>query len=312
MGRKGQDWRSYQLLFNYFSIFTSDHTHRWAITIAESNDPQLNSRDRRGKYEKDDFYDRFPDFEYEAKEFVFDHLKEKHANFNILMLSKFLNKRYEEIIDLKLPDGYLKRSEFSLRLDMKRWGAVWDSNLKRAYFEVHERPEFENKWIKPSNSSIRIVISHYESTFKSGEVQSSGKSLMFSLFLVQHEELVLFELNGTERIDAIKVFPGLEKNNSWLNYLSRSANCYIEPGKDKYFTNETILQQFKSLFILIKFTKEFKNKHKDIIVDNARTHTSLAYDSRYLFKSPGTNCPYEYIKWNENNTEKQIKSYDEN
>ena len=94
----------------------------------------------------------------------------------------------------------LVRSEESCRVDLLKWGARWQSNKSRPYFEGHERADvvearesFVNyfldnqhlyhhpikgedgwpKWIKP-NPPIgvrpRIVLAHDESTYRSGEI----------------------------------------------------------------------------------------------------------------------------------------------
>ena len=85
------------------------------------------------------------------------------------------------------------RSEEAVRLDLLRWGASYDPNTKRPYFEGHEsqdvvaqRKNFVNyfierkshyyslsesnppEWINPTEKPS-ILFFHDESTFRSGE-----------------------------------------------------------------------------------------------------------------------------------------------
>ena len=118
---------------------------------------------------------------------------------------------------------------------MLRWDEKWGKNRKRPYFKGHERPDVieERKnfikfflelikkvyqqtkgenvlWMEPSDDQPYIIVCHDKSNFRSGEDQSSrwqfkitaplykkgsGKSLMFSYFLVQHKYVYLFELD---------------------------------------------------------------------------------------------------------------------
>lgn len=182
---------------------------------------------------------------------------------------------------------------------------------------------------------VRILLSHDESTFKSGrknfiakihqlnqyiifligEVSSHrwlfpslapffnkgrGRSVMLSFFIVQHDEVDLLTLNADEWNNAVRAYPELLVEDEIINYLPRSANAWIEPKKDNYFDNEVILRQFKRLFIILKFKKQFENCQFDIIVDNAKTHSAKIYDINQFNKRPGTQCVYKTIEWIEN------------
>jgi hypothetical protein len=211
--------------------------------------------------------------------------------------------------DIELKNGELIRSVSSCRYDLKRWGAKFSKNQKRPYFEGHERDDVvasrkifvdfflsiksqvyqQTKsepinWVDPSEDPPFIIICHDESTFRSGEQQSfkwifvnnscffnkgQGRSLMLSYFLVQHKFLDIFELNEDEWEEAVRENPNLLKENNFVNYETRSANAYIEPGKDCYFNNNIILDQFERLFILLKYKKIFNNHVIIVIVDNA-------------------------------------------
>jgi hypothetical protein len=143
---------------------------------------------------------------------------------------------------------------------------------------------------------------------------------MLSYFLVQHKYVELFELSNDEWNKAISENPFLLNNQSFINYDSRSSNAFIEPGKDCYFNNESIVEQFHRLniksyflfnlqnhylihtflfekyinmlkfhrlFILLQYKTIFKNHKIIIIVDNARTHTAKKYDINLISKRPG-------------------------
>ncbi len=194
---------------------------------------------------------------------------------------------------MKLKPGELIRSVSSCNIDVLKWGARWDDNKNRPYFEGHEREDvvearnkffkyfLENKelyftqtlrpwrfWKRPVRSEVRgkprILISHDESTFKSGEVASKrwifpdsaplfnkgrGRSMMLSFFTVCFEENPIFELSESEWEHAIKAHPELNKKGK-MNFFARSASAWIEPGKYNYFNNEDILFQFHWLFEL--------------------------------------------------------------
>ena len=137
-----------------------------------------------------------------------------------------------------------------------------------------------------------------------------GKKLMHSSFLVQHPTEPLFRLSESEWEETTKKYPELEDDCN-LEYHPRSADAFIEPGKDNYFDNSTILSQFERLFKMTQFKKSFLNHQIEVIVDNARTHTAVNYDVNSFSLKPGTKCPYESIDWIENEIEHSIDCYDE-
>ena len=144
----------------------------------------------------------------------------------------------------------------------------------------------------------RILISHDESTFKSGETRGKrwlfpksapfhnkgrGRSMMLSYFTVCAEDSI-FELDEQEWNSAINEHPELDESQNQMSFFNRTASAWIEPGKDCYFNNEDILYQFERLFKLLKFKKAYGNFEVEILVDNARTHTSKLYDLNNLNK----------------------------
>ena len=62
-----------------------------------------------------------------------------------------------------------------------------------------------------------------------------------------------------------------------LNYVERSATASIHIGKEAYFDNMTILEQFERLFQMIQFKEAFKGHRIECIVDNARSHTARSH-----------------------------------
>ena len=160
---------------------------------------------------------------------------------------------------------------------------------------------------------IRVLLAHDESTFKSGEVQSCrwifpenaplfskgrGKSLMISHFIVMHNSEIFFELDENEWNDATKDYPQLLNTHTKLTYFVRSANGWLEPGKDNYVDNETILEQFERLFIMLKYKKCFSHASIEILVDNARTHSAKQYDLLRMNKFDSLKpSQYETIEW---------------
>ena len=128
---------------------------------------------------------------------------------------------------------------------------------------------------------------------------------MVSDFLVQRPSGPFLELNENEWKQAIAKYKLLSANND-VNYLSRIATASINIGTDAYFDNDTILEQFERLFQLLEFKQEYKHHQIEIIVDNARTHTTKAYSLQEFGKSSGTRCPVEQIEYVDENGAKTV------
>lgn len=110
---------------------------------------------------------------------------------------------------------------------------------------------------------------------------------MVSDFLVQHTSGPFFELDEDEWKQATAKYKSLS-GDSDINYLSRTATASINIGTDAYFDNETILEQFERLFLMLEFKQDYKGHQIEIIVDNARTHTTKAYSLPDFGKNIGT------------------------
>ncbi|CAF3360349.1 unnamed protein product, partial [Rotaria sp. Silwood2] len=308
--------------------------------------------DNRGGNLKGSFYDIFPDIENEAKLFAANECQKRTSDFKAADLRNFIDAKFYEVTGLnKNSNDSFIRSERSCRLDLKNWGAKFEKNSQRPYFEGHEREDvvkhrntFINyflsrknhyytlnddetpTWIYPTRRPC-ILMCHNELTFRSGEVSAKrwmmtdssgffskgrGRSYMVSDFLVQHPSSPFFSLNEVEWKAAIKKYPTLDQTND-VEYFERSATASINIGTDYYFDNTVILEQFGRLFQILQFKKEFQDHDIEIIVDNARTHTAKSYSLNDFGKSVSTRCPIEKIKWyDENGSEKVIDCYFKN
>ena len=162
---------------------TAETSHKWA-TMFIKGDYEESSNDLRGGKQTDSFYDMFPEIEADTKAFVVQACSQKSGEFKALDLAQFIDERYYEVTGLtKQASDELIRSESSCRVDLRRWGAKFEANTQRPYFEGHERDdvvkhrtEFINhflahkdcyytitddespKWKLPTSSPHRILI----------------------------------------------------------------------------------------------------------------------------------------------------------
>ena len=296
--------------------------HSWANTIKDEDDICVILRDGRKGPKRNFFYDEFPDIEEKAKAYAKEKGSTKKCNFTVHELAIYVDKIFRETYNETLENfGYetknLIRSIESCRVDLLKWGAKFEKNSNHPYFEGHERADvvkkrkefceyfsqFKDQYFYPfydQNNNltwnsplrrIRILLSHDESTYKSGEVsmfrwlfpnmaqffnKGRGRSIMVSQF---HNTTDIFKLSESEWERAVADHPELEKEDEILNYYPRSANAWIEPKKDNYFDNKVILRQFERLFILLKYKEDFKDFEFEILIDNARTHRAKTYDA---------------------------------
>ena len=71
-------------------------------------------------------------------------------------LPQFIDRKFYELTGTqKKSSDDLIRSERSCRLDLRRWGAKFEANTQRPYFESHEREDV----IKHRNEFINYVFS---------------------------------------------------------------------------------------------------------------------------------------------------------
>ncbi|CAF3013536.1 unnamed protein product [Rotaria sp. Silwood2] len=194
-------WEAVDAFLKRTGLMTAQTSHKWA-TIFIKGDYEEFSNDLRGGKQTDSFYDTFPDIEADAKAFVIHACSQKSADFKAMDLAQFIDEKYYEITGIIKQSGDdLIRSKSSCRLDLRRWGAKFEANSQRPYFEGHERDdvvkhrtEFINyflahkdsyytitdgetpMWKIPTQTPHRILIFHNESTFRNGEGEYKGKS----------------------------------------------------------------------------------------------------------------------------------------
>ncbi|CAF2556502.1 unnamed protein product [Rotaria sp. Silwood2] len=330
----GHQWRIIDDIFRRIGANRCETAHKWAETFL-SGDFEVFMNDGRGGKNTDSFYDIFPELEIEAKCFVADACARKSADFTVSNLAKFIDEKYYDISQTTKVNDALIRSETSCRLDLRRWGAKFDRNNQRPYFEGHERPDvvdhreqfisyfLERKdnyytiddsdmatWQTPTQKPC-ILIFHDESTFQSGDVsykrclideetsffcKGKGRSHMISDFLICHPSGPFFSLSESEFQEASKVYPNL-LTDTGIKYIGYSATAGINLGYDVYFDNETILNQFERLFQLLPFKAEYKEHDFEIIVDNARTHSAKEFSLNDFSKGIGTRCRGDSIEF---------------
>jgi hypothetical protein len=99
----------------------------------------------------------FPEIEADAKAFVVQGCSQKSGEFKALDLAHFIDETYYELTGIKKEIGDdLIRSERSCRLDLRRWGAKFESNSQRSYFEGHERDDV----VKHRHEFIKYFLIH--------------------------------------------------------------------------------------------------------------------------------------------------------
>ena len=127
------------IILQKFECLNIKHAHKWANLILNANDANLILEDNRGCYNRCTLYDMFPGLEDDAKLYA-QQCSRKESSFSFQELAKFITEKYKDYGG-EIEDDELIRSEASCRIDLLKWGAVWDSNKKRPYFEGHERDD---------------------------------------------------------------------------------------------------------------------------------------------------------------------------
>ncbi|CAF4219816.1 unnamed protein product [Rotaria sordida] len=149
-------WEHIDDYLKRIGFMTAQTSHKWA-TIFINGDYEEFSNDLRGGKQTDSFYDMFPEIEADAKAFVVQACSRKSADFKAIDLAQFIDEKYYEVTGAKKQsDDDLIRSESSCRLDLRRWGAKFEANSQRPYFEEHERDDV----VKHRNAFINYFIAH--------------------------------------------------------------------------------------------------------------------------------------------------------
>ncbi|CAF1124050.1 unnamed protein product [Didymodactylos carnosus] len=118
---------------------SSQTSQKWTDVFVSGDFEQFCGENRGGS-RGDEFYDIFPELELEAKTFALGPCVRKSADFTALDLVVFVDQKYYEVTDtIKDNNANLVRSQQSCRLNLHRWGARFESNSQRPYFEGHER-----------------------------------------------------------------------------------------------------------------------------------------------------------------------------
>ena len=135
-----QTWRNIDCFLQSIGGCKCQVAHEWTEIFLNGDLGTFEIEKRGGKH-ADGFYDFFPELENEAKAFVVESCAKKSAAFTTLDLAKYIDRRYYEITGTPKTDDALVRSPESCRLDLRHWGAKFQPNSQRPYFEGHERDD---------------------------------------------------------------------------------------------------------------------------------------------------------------------------
>ncbi|CAF3523972.1 unnamed protein product [Rotaria sp. Silwood2] len=119
---------------------TGEVAHKWANVFMNGNFDEFINDGRGGKQENC-FYDVYPEIEVEGRAFAVIQCTQKAASFTAYDLAHFIDKRFYEINDINKSNSDLVRSVESCRLDLRNWGARFETNTNRPYFEGHDRQD---------------------------------------------------------------------------------------------------------------------------------------------------------------------------
>ena len=134
-------------LLNDLNLINVQTCQEWVNKIIENDDLCVVLEDKRGSYKRITFYEMFPDIGMEAKAYALNHALAKGCYFDVYSLAKFIDERFQEMYpeliddDRDMEQQKLVRSVQSCRADILKWGAKFDPNTSRPYFEGHERSD---------------------------------------------------------------------------------------------------------------------------------------------------------------------------
>lgn len=127
-------------LLKDIGALTAQTAHKWASLFMDGEFDECVTDGRGGK-RGDSFYDVYPDLEVDAKAYAVSECGQKAPSFTAYDLALFVDERYYEINSIHKTNSHLVRSVQSCRLDLKYWGARFDTNTNRPYFEGHDRSD---------------------------------------------------------------------------------------------------------------------------------------------------------------------------
>lgn len=158
----GLDWRYIDDLLKSIGAYRCESAHKWADVFISDNIEVFENEGRGGKHHET-FYDIFPELESEAKRFTIESCSRKSADFTVTDLTNFIDTKFYELTQTTKFGDALVRSLESCRLDLRRWGAKFQPNTQRPYFEGHERQdvvahrqEFISYFLQRKNSYYTI------------------------------------------------------------------------------------------------------------------------------------------------------------
>lgn len=133
-------FESCRSIMESLNLLTINTSHSWILTIIDEDDLSVILRDLRGSHKHITFYENYPQLELEAKSFALTQASLKKCSFIVEDLAKFVDQRFREIYadllaDVELDESTLIRSVESCRSDLIIWGARYDKNSNRPYFE---------------------------------------------------------------------------------------------------------------------------------------------------------------------------------
>jgi hypothetical protein len=121
----------------------------WLNKINDEDDLCCISKDERGVYKRDCFYDLYPEIENEARLYALKQASLKKCSFTAYDLALYVDEKFKEFYGhvFKEDVSPIKfiRSVSSVRVDLMKWGFKYDSNKNRPYFEGHEREDVVEK-----------------------------------------------------------------------------------------------------------------------------------------------------------------------
>jgi hypothetical protein len=137
----GISWFKCNEFFKNIGALTTETANKWANIFLSGSFNEFVGEGRGGKHIPS-FYDVFPDIELSAKNYSVQRCAAKAADFDAFELAKFIDEQFYMLTGIKKnPDDSPIRSVKSCRLDLRRWGARFESNSQRPYFEGHERQD---------------------------------------------------------------------------------------------------------------------------------------------------------------------------
>jgi len=149
-------WEDVDQYLKSIGFMTAQTSHKWATVFIRGDYEEFSNDLRSGKH-TDSFYDTFPEIETDARSFVVQACSQKSGDFKAVALAEFIDTKYYELTGIKKQcDGDLIRSERSCRLDLRRWGAKFEANSQRPYFEGHERDDV----VKHRHEFINYFLKH--------------------------------------------------------------------------------------------------------------------------------------------------------